>query len=255
MWFIVSTLAQAAPTADISTIITPPVGAYVYATARWNVKITNTGTSTATGNTVDITLPLTATSPTSYVLGTVGALGPGCTLTSNVIKCTTANLKKNKSATVWFDYAIPLNAGPVTISAHGDTVTAESSETNNDATSTPTLLTYNVTDFTGSADVHIDHCTGTGLGSFFECECFPSSISSHETTLNADGSITFAPEVGPEYTGSWWSDSANHLAFTYYELGVEVAFFEGYGVSANCWEGETVFTPGPYMSMYQVCVL
>ncbi len=98
------------------------------------------------------------------------------------------------------------------------------------------------------------HCTGgASLTSFFECELFPSSISSHETIFDAGGTITFiAAPAG--YTGTWTHPpSQNRLQFDYADGTGVVATFDGRGVDAKCFEGKTVFRGSPYVSLYEVC--
>lgn len=99
------------------------------------------------------------------------------------------------------------------------------------------------------------HCTGQPtLSSYFECRLFPSSISSHQTQFNSDGSITFigAPAT---FTGSWtYTAAQNRLQFQYFDGGNLVATFDGRGVNSRCAEGRTTFTPdNGYLSLYEVC--
>jgi hypothetical protein len=102
-------------------------------------------------------------------------------------------------------------------------------------------------------DLHNEHCTGTSLASFYECTLYPSSISSHDITLESDGTISFDGDP-PDYTGAWSSSPDDQLSFTYSYDGTVVAEFEGYGVSSSCFEGLTTFPGSSYVAPYEVCV-
>ncbi len=245
----------AAPKCDLSTTITPPVGTHVYESGHYDVKVSNLGAATATGNVVTITLPATNTSPTVYLMGHLGAMSAGCTASGLTVTCTLASIKKGKSITVGFDLELAAASVPLSIVANATSAVADANALNNKATHVANLLDYVVIDFTGAGLVSNDHCTGTDLTSFYECELFPSSITTHDVTLNADHTITFGVGVGPEYTGTWWSDGSTHLGFSYLEYGIQTASFSGYGVNGSCWEGETIFDGSEYNSQYQVCVL
>ena len=99
------------------------------------------------------------------------------------------------------------------------------------------------------------HCTGTGLVAFYTCTLFPSSLSGHAATLEADGTISF-PAYPSGYSGSWGQDSDDHLWMEYTYNGGVVASFEGNGVdaAAECFEGLTTFPGSSYVSPYEVCL-
>lgn len=249
--FLASAPAFAA--SDLTTSISAPSGTYVYQTGRYTVTVNNIGNQTANSATVTIALPRTGTSPQVYVMGTLGAKSAGCTTSGTNLVCTLGNIRARRSTSVYFDIALPESTSSLAITATAATTSSENSSTNNETTVVPSLSNYLV-NFSGSAVVNNRHCTGTGLTSFFECELFPSSLSEHEATLNADGSISFPAEYGPEYGGTWFSDSDDYLSFSYTEFGVVIAEFEGWGVSANCWEGITTFVGSSYVSAYEVCL-
>ena len=238
---------------DLVTSITAPSGVHVYETGRYNVRVANNGNQTANSSTVVIQLPQTHTSPQVYVMGVLGAKSSSCSQSGTRLTCTLGNIKRSNSVTVYFDIAMPESVDALVVGATAATTSSENSTSNNSASSTAALLNYDV-NFSGSGAVTNNHCTGTNLTSYYECELFPSSISSHDATLNSDGSVSFPAEYGPDYGGSWTSDSADHLSFTYTESGNIVAEFEGYGVSADCWEGLTTFPGSSYVSMYEVCL-
>jgi len=238
--------------ADLSVSIAMPTGVYVYQTASYLVTVANVGNQTAANSSVVIQLPVTNTYPV-YTMGTVGTYSSSCTRSGSVLTCALGEIKKNKSTSVSFNFTLPESTNPLVIGATASTTSNETVLSNNVTSGTAALLNYSVS-FTAPRDLLNEHCTGTNLSSYYECTLFPSSISSHETTLNADYTISFGGGVGPEYTGIWSQASSDHLAFTYFEYGVLVAEFEGYGVNSTCWEGMTEFPGSSYMSMYRVCL-
>lgn len=242
--------AQAA--ADLSVSLSMPAAPYVYQQARYTANVYNSGNATAMSAKVSFQLPSTHTTPVA-VMATVGGKSSTCTQSGAVITCSLGDIRTKKSASAYVDVAFPENVTPLELKATASTTSAENSQTNNSVTRTLALNNYAVA-FVAPRTVLNSHCTGTGLTSYYECTLFPSSISTHTTVLNADHTIGMPVEAGPDYTGEWWQDDSEHLAFVYYELGVVTAEFEGYGVSAGCWEGMTTFPGSTYMSMYRVCV-
>jgi hypothetical protein len=105
----------------------------------------------------------------------------------------------------------------------------------------------------GPVNVTNRHCTGQGLTAFYECIVSPGSITSHDITLNADGSITFA-NAPASYTGIWFQQLDDRLTFVYYDAGQLVAAFRGTGVGGDCFEGITLFPGSAYNSAYEVCI-
>jgi uncharacterized repeat protein (TIGR01451 family) len=242
--------AHAAPRApNVSTTISAPSGVLYGANARYTVQVSNVGNATASSVAITVQLPRTNTSPTVHVLGDLGAMHPSCTRSGTTLQCTVTNLRAGRSASVYFDIAIPYSAAPVALSASA--VTAGDSNTgNNTASRTLSLAAQNVS-VNPTRNTFIRHCTGTNLISFFECELYPSSLMEHESVLHADGSITFPAD--PVYGGSWSQPAPNRLVMTYTEGAAVVATFDGYGVD-GCFEGRTTFPGSTYVSMYQVCL-
>lgn len=238
--------------ADVTPSIAAPTGKYVYESGRYTVTVSNIGNKTANSVSLTIQLPETNTSPTVYVMGTLGAKSSSCTQSGTKLVCALGSMNRATAKSVYFDIALPESADPLVIDATVTTTSAENSTTNNSASSTASPLNYSVT-VSAPATVSNSHCTGTALASYYECTLFPSSISSHNVDFASDGTLTI-PDAGPEYTGFWWQDSADHLAFEYYELGTLVVEFEGWGVSSTCWEGLTTFPGSSYVSPYRVCM-
>lgn len=240
--------------ADLTTTITAPTSNVVYDSNTWSVRVNNIGNKSASAVTLAISLPQTNTSPTVYVMGTVGTMSSGCTRTGTTINCNLGTINRYSSKTVTFNIALPASVGTLDFSATAATTSAENSTSNNSDTEVATLTYYsNALSTTSNTPVTNDHCTGTGLEAWFECTLFPSAISSHDTTLNADGSISFGPE-GAGYTGDWWQDTPDTLEFVYYDPdAVLVAEFFGYGTLAGCFEGLTTFPGSTYVAPYSVC--
>lgn len=236
--------------ADLVTAIGGPSAQSVYSTGRFTFTVSNVGNQTANSATVTITLPTTATTPT-YLMGTVSGMSSGCSRTGAVVTCSLGAIRKGRSASVYVDMMLPFSVDPIDFAATASTSSAENSTANNGASHTAALDTYAVS-FTGPRDVVNSHCTGTGLSAYYECTLFPSSLSEHDATFNADGSISLP--YGAEYGGSWSQPDANTLVFTYTEYGVVVAEFEGQGVGGDCWEGLTTFPGSSYVSPYEVCL-
>jgi Domain of unknown function DUF11 len=275
-----ASVAAAATAPDLTTEILPPPLTDVYATGRYNVKVSNIGNRIASAASVTITLPATHTSPQVYVMGTVGAKSAGCTASGTTLVCTLGSIPKKVgstpgSVTVFFDIALPQSDAPIDFGATAAVTsgTPDSNPANNAAAPVTAAVNYlTVVGYPPAANLARAtstnrHCTGQGLTAFFECTKFPSSISSHDADFIGDGTgtqgtIEFA---FPGYRGFWsLSGPGNsHLSFVYEEddgLGgwAPVAAFEGDGVrstaTTHCYEGLTEFMPtSPYVAPYEVC--
>lgn len=238
--------------ADLSTSMSGPSSTLVYDSGTYAVTVTNVGNQTANGVTVNIQLPLTHTSPTVYLMGTLDGYSAGCTRTGNQLNCNLGTIKRGKSASVSLDMSLPWSAAALTFTATAATTSPEPNTSNNADSLDATLSWYDVP-ITGPLDVVNSHCTGTSLTAWYECTLFPSAISTHDTTLESDGSISFSV---PGYSGAWWQTSDDALSFEYYDsLGATVAIFEGNGVDGDCFEGLTTFPGSPYVAPYEVCPL
>ena len=250
-----SSPAWAVSAPDLAVSLTPPAGAHVYQTAGYNVRVRNVGNRNAAGVALVIQLPRTATSPTVYVMGTLGSHSSSCSVVNTSLVCALGTINRNGSDSVFFDIALPYSTAPLVIAASATTTTpGDPNPLNNTLTYTATPLTYSVTMNTVDQAVN-RHCTGQpSLSSFFECTLFPSSISSHDTIFNADNTISFV-DAPATYTGTWtYTAGANRLQFQYLDGPSVVAIFDGRGVSATCFEGKTTFPANTsYVSMYQVC--
>lgn len=248
--FLVAVPALAA--SDVRVVIPAPAAQYVYDDTQYDIVVSNIGNQSASAVKLTVDLPATHTSPAKYVMGTLAGVDPRCVLSGTRLTCTLGTIGKSKSTTVSFAIALPEAAEVLSISAAASTSSSENSLANNSTANTPTLLNYSVAVLDGDLG-HNTHCTGTSLTSFFECALFPSSLSSHDVVFHGDGTLSFI-DAPPEYHGVWSQDSADALAFTYFEGDVPVAEFVGHGTSPGCFEGVTVFPDSNYVSPYEVCV-
>lgn len=249
---LVSSSAGAARVPDLVTTIDAPTGVFVYESATYEVTVANDGQRHASGVTLTIDLPQTNNQPTQYVMGELGSMDARCAPSGLQLVCSLGRIRRGRSSTIWFDIALPESTDDLFVDAFAETTTpGETNLADNDHTVIADLRNYEVS-FTSPVGLTIEHCTGTDLTSFFECVCAPSSITSHTTTLESDGSITFPY---PGYTGQWWTNGPEHLAFEYSDSGSNVVLeFEGFGVSNDCWEGVATFPGNPtYVSPYSVC--
>ena len=246
--------AQAASVADLVTTFAAPTGSPVGVDDTWSVTVANTGNRDAYGVTLDIQLPETHTSPTVHVMGDLGAMSSACVQSGTTLSCDLGRIRRARSATVSFDTALPWSAAPLDFAASAATTTAESDLSDNDDSATADLA-YEDLVIAGPAAATVEHCTGTGLTAYFECELYPSSISIHEQVFDAGGTLSF-PLYGPDYGGAWDQDDGDDsLYFEITELGTVIAVFEGNAVDGACFEGLTHFIPdGGYVSPYRVCL-
>lgn len=250
----IASLVAAAPAfaaADIKVTIPAPAAAYVYDATSYGVVVSNIGNKTANSVVLTVQLPATHTSPTVYVMGTTSSVDSRCSASGTKLICNLGSMLKLTSKTVTFNIALPEAAEVLSVSASATTTSAENSYTNNSASDTPTLLNDTVTVLDGDEAIN-NHCTGTGLTSYFECTLFPSSISSHDSVFHGDGTLSFPTE--PDYAGTWSQPSSDSLVFVYTYAGDVVAEFEGYGTDTNCFEGLTTFPGSSYVAPYEVCL-
>ncbi len=251
--FALSLAARNAEAAcDLSVSMAQPRNVSVYQSARYTVRVTNLSGSTSARATLTLQLPRTHTSPTVYVLGTVGAFTTGCTRSGTVISCGVAQLRRGGSQDFFVDLTFPQNAGPLEITANVD-VAGDSSTGNNRRTLLADLQNPDfVIPTTTDRSVQNLHCTGRGLTSYFECTLFSGSIATHATVFRPDGSVAIPDE--PDYGGRWWQPLDDELAFNYTYGGNTVAQFVGSSVGGGCFEGITSFPNSTYVSPYRVCV-
>lgn len=226
-----------------STIVRSP---YVY-----TVNVENNGNANASNVKVVVEFPLTNTSPTQYILGNLSGIQNGCQVVSNKLECDLYTIKRNKNKSFTFVFEIPVSTQTPNFKANVSTTSNETILGNNTFTFTPTLA-YPGNQIV-SANILNSHCTGRNLSSYFECELFPSSISTHTATLNSGGTVSLPY---PGYYGTWYQQTPQQLYFNYFDGNNQMAMeFNGFAVSANCFEGITTFPQNPtYNSAYKVCI-
>jgi Domain of unknown function DUF11 len=252
MLLFVSMAAHAGPSANLEVTHTFPATTDVDTSAALSVKVANIGSKDALNVTLTVQLPKTHTSPTVYVLGDLGTYDARCTKSGTTLTCALGTVKKFKSTTVAVNFTPPWADEDLVFTSSVTTTSVESPTTNNSDTDT-LIVGYIDTEILGPVDVTNDHCTGTGLVAFFECETAPSSIMSHDSVFESDNTITFPIE--PDCTGTWSQPTLDHLTFEYTCLGDVVANFEGDGIGGDCFDGLTLFPNSTYVSPYRVCLV
>jgi hypothetical protein len=261
---LTASTAFAAPAPNLAVQITPPPGATpVYSTGTYTVRVSNIGTKDSGAVTLTIQLPKTGTSPQVSIMGNLISYTPStCYLGGAVgtdagtrLICNFPTVKKNKFKDVTFQIQFPEKTGNLvtTATAAITSGTADSNPLNNSASVTANL-SYYANPIPLDVDVENKHCTGTGLTAFFECMCFPGSMSAHRTQFHDNGAglrtISF-PDY-PDYSGVWDLNGAV-LTFSYIdENGFVVANFSGRGVPGGAFEGLTTFPGSTYVSPYRV---
>lgn len=252
--FSVIATAQAAPQHNLGVTITPPAGVHVYEFGTYQVRVANTGTRNATGVTLSIALPRTATSPQVFVMGNLANVDSRCALSGQTLNCSLGQLNRNGGATtVTFDLKLPYSTGPLGLTMTANPIAGDSAPSNNTLAFTATPAVY-ATAITGPVSMQHDHCTGSPtLTSFFECTLFPSSISGFTATYNADHTITIPGE--PDYSGAWSQTGGNdRLQMTISDLSGPVGSIDARGVDGGCFEGRMIFTGNPnYVAPYRIC--
>lgn len=249
-------IALAAPNADLSVSISAPATVAISTATTYTVTVKNLGPNTATTVNALVTFPQTDTSPQVYILGNLSESDTRCNIVNRQLTCALGTLKKGKSASFSYSYTAPVSTKSLQMTASATSDLPDLVSGNSSASVVPNLV-YPSRPIT-SATVTNSHCTGTSLTSYFECLLFPSSISSHTTTLNLDNTITF---TAPGYTGTWSQNAAKTtLFFEYFEVtgsgSSKVAEFNGFAINgANCFDGLTNFFPtSTYVSPYRVCL-
>lgn len=237
---------------DLSVSFDPPTAPLVDVPAAYAVHVDNLGNKTAKNVRVSVELPPTGTSPTQHVMGDLSNVDPACTLNGTTLDCDLGSIGRNGSKSVGFTLALPAAMRPLGFVVEASTTTRERDLSNN-AVSHVVTPTYVDTPIAAPVDLLNRHCTGQGLSAFYECELYPSSITSHAITLNPDQSITF-DNAPPTFTGQWVQAAPDELSFIYLDGGNLVAHFTGYGVGGGCFEGLTLFFNSPYVAPYQVCI-
>ena len=253
--FLAATLltssASAASVADLVVTLAPPAGVHVFEEGRYTVTVRNTGNRNASAVSLTINLPATHTSPQVFVMGDLGARDSRCTLSGTRLTCNLGTINRGASTAVFFNLALPYSAAALNFNLNATTTTVETNTANNTLAYSAAPLAWPVS-IIPPVNVVNRHCTGTTITSFYECELFPSSISSHNTIFNADHTITI-PDA-PTYTGTWTQPAADRLQFQYFDGTTLLASFDGRGVDGRCFHGMTTFPGSTYVSAYEVCM-
>ena len=217
---------------------------------HYEVRVSNTGNKNSTiPTTVVIQLPMTATSPNPFVLGTVSNLSTGCSLGSGgKISCSLASIPRfGGVGVVAFDMVLPVKAGPINFRADV-TASNDINPANNGANFTASQ-TYTTVSDAAPVTLTVTSCTGHNLTSFIEC--VPGSTQQHQVGLVPGGALDFSV-IGAPYSGTWVV-TGTQLTMNYVDGGDPAGTFTGQGASANCWEGPMVFPNSTYVAIYRVC--
>jgi len=243
---------MASAKADLEVTLSAPGLTTVYDMARYDVTVRNNGRRSAKNVELRIDLPETNTSPTVHVMGDVGDMSGACDLVGTSVICDLGRVRRNKQKSVYFEMSHPVQMPAGTIDVLATTSSNETNPQDNSLSYAPSLSYYD-TPISGPAHITNRHCTGQGLSGFYECELYPSSISSHGVTLEQDGTISF-DNAPMGYTGTWSQVQDDRLQLAYYHLGTLTVAFHGYGVGSGCFEGLAIFPTSSYNSAYEVCL-
>lgn len=247
---ILCAAATAAQAQDIAVSLNGPQDPYVYDMHRYTITIDNLDNGQAKNVMAYVQLPETATSPTVHVMGSLGGLHRQCSVSGTIVTCNFGRIRGNRSKSRWFEIALPQSLTPLEFIVEARTSSNESSTANNALAHTQPLKFYD-TPVNGPRVLVNRHCTGQGLTAFFECTLFPTSISSHQVTLEANGTITFS-QAG--YTGTWQQLTDDSIHMVYMANGQMVAAIRGSGVGQDCFEGLAVFPGSSYVAPYEMCL-
>lgn len=247
----VAAMAAPPPPADIRVQFQGPASAAVYSPYVYTATVRNIGNQRADNVKLVVDLPLTNTSPQQFILGSLAGYDTTkCSVVALKLQCNLQSLNHNQQKAITFNFTLPISTQTLKLKATGSTTSNEPNQSNNQIEVMPTL-SYPTVEIT-AADVLNSHCTGTDLTSYFECEKFPSSISYHTATLEADRTITL-PEPG--WTGQWDQPTLRELHFIYTDNMGSSAEFNGFARSSTCFEGIVTFLPSTnYNSAYRVCI-
>lgn len=251
---LTSSPALAASRPDLVVSISPPSGEHVYETALYNFTVANIGNKNASNVVLTIQLPETNTSPTVHVMGTLGTYDSRCTRSAAVLTCALGTiLKFTGSTTVGVNIALPYSSAPLVFDASATTTTLpENNLANNSDSEVANPLPYDTEVIPPIYAVN-RHCTGTNLTSFFECELYPSSISSFDSVFETDGTITV---VGgpPDTYGEWTQVDTDNVLIEYFDTDGLIGTLNAFGVGGDCYEGPMNFPGSSYVAIYEVCL-
>jgi hypothetical protein len=248
---LLSAQALAAPRPDLATSVALPSGFHVYQSAQTTVTVSNVGQKDAAGVSLTIQLPETSTSPSVHIMGTLGVYSPSCTRAGTRLVCSLGTIVKGTARSVVYDIALPFSTEPLLVTASATTTTAETNLGNNSATADASPLTYD-TPVNAPLAMTNSHCTGQQLTSFFECALYPSSITSFDSVLNPDQTVSIV-DAPPDTYGIWALVEPDHLQVDYYDPSGGIGSLDAWGTGGGCFEGPMVFPDSDYVAIYEVC--
>lgn len=246
--------ALAAQQHNLVVTVTPPASPVVNQFGHYVTRVTNTGNRNATAVTLTIALPPTHTSPQVYVMGNLINLDGRCSLAGTTLTCNLGTVVRNGGFTeIPFDLKLPYSTAPLDFTYTANPIAGDANPANNVVNATVTPATV-ATPITTDLHLQLDHCTGQGLTSWFECALFPSSISGFAADFWLAGqtiTITGQPTLG----GTWsQTGGTDRLQVTFTDGGTPVGSIDARGVGGGCFEGPMTFTPpSPYLAIYRIC--
>jgi hypothetical protein len=246
---LASSTALAAPGADLVVSITSPSGVPVYDSGHHAVTVRNLGNRNASAVNLTIQLPVTHTSPTVHIMGVVSGLDNRCAVSGTRLVCNLNTVTRPGTTVIGFDLALPYSTAPLTATATATTTTNELNPANNSASRTLAPVTVPTT-VAGRYTATNQHCTGTGLTSFFECMLYPSSQAGFASVLEANGTVSVPIE--PTVTGTWTFTAPDRLVISYEDGGNPIGTVDTRSVGDGCFEGP--MAAGPWTVMYEVCL-
>lgn len=244
--------AEAAPMANLGVSVTAQAGIHVYENGNTTIQVANTGNRNASSVVLTVGLPETHTSPTVHVMGTLTSIPAGCSQSGTTLTCNLGTINKGAQKSVTLNMALPYSAAPLVFDIQATTTTADSNPSNNDLAYVASPLLYDVPVVPAVSAVN-RHCTGTNLTSFYECTLYPSSLSSFDSVLEADGTITIVG-APPDTTGEWTQTGPNSLLIEYFDSSGPIGTLDARGVDGNCYEGPMTFPGSSYVALYEVCL-
>ncbi len=246
--------ALAAPQHNLVVTVTPPAAPQVNTFGHYVARVTNTGNKNATAVTLSIALPRTHTSPQVFVMGNLANVDGRCSLSATTLNCQLNGIARFGGYTdVHFDLKLPYSSAPLNFTYTANPITGDANPANNTLATTVAPATI-ATPITTDLHLQHDHCTGTGLTSWFECALFPSSIAGFAADYAIAGQTISIPGE-PTFGGTWsQTGGSDRLQVTFTDGGTPVGSIDARGVGGGCFEGPMTFSPpSPYLAIYRIC--
>lgn len=244
-----TSVAEAARPTDIAVQLIGPGPVLVDAPGHYEIIVENVSRRRADGVRVQIQLPLTATSPRAYILGTVTNGDARCFDDGTVFECVLGRIRRGRATSIGFDFSAPFSAVASEIRAVASV--ADDTDLSNNEARVPVELVYVPQTISAPAPATVTFCSGQGLISFYDCVVSPGSTRSYTVDLDANGTVAF-PSPNTAISGVWSQASSEDLFLEYSANGQVVLSYDGKGIGNNCFDGIATFN-SPYNAAYRVC--